>query len=204
VTGKPRQAARTRRPGVSRETDLRRRSGIRPSRDTVLLLTNGTSTERRYFDGLRFEPWIQVTMQIATRSAEPDVLVDKAIALQEENDYDQVWVVCDVDEFDVSSAITKTARTDGVDLVLSAPCFEVWLILHKSAQCPGFNTATQADKHLRKLMPSWEKQRLKFCDFSEDVFTAVQRARQRGEPPETNPSTAVWRIIEHARKAQVE
>lgn len=200
--GKPRQAQRSRRPGISRETDLRRRSGIRPSRDTVLVLTNGISTEQRYFDGLRFEPWVQVTMRVATRSVEPDVLVDKAIELRDEGDYDQVWVVCDVDEFEVSSAITKAARADGVDLVLSAPCFEVWLILHKSAQCPGFNKASQAGKQLRKLMPSWKKERLNFSDFKVDVFTAADRARKRGEPPEANPSTAVWRIIDHARASE--
>jgi hypothetical protein len=106
-----------------------------------------------------------------------------------------------VDEFDVSSAIRKAGQADGIDLALSAPCFEVWLILHKSERCPGFNRASQADRHLRKLMPSWKKERLSFSDFSADVFTAVERARNRGEPPEANPSTAVWRIIEHARSA---
>jgi hypothetical protein len=88
VTGKPRSRA-TNAP-VSRETDLRRRAGVRVSRDTVLVLTNGTCTEQQYFDRLRFEPWVQVTMRVTARSAEPDALVDKAITLRDENDYDQV------------------------------------------------------------------------------------------------------------------
>jgi hypothetical protein len=77
----------------------------------------------------------------------------------------------------------------------------VWLIFHKSDRCPGLNGASQACDHLRKLVPSWQKECLDFAGFSNGVLDAVERAKKRGEPPDANPSTAVWRVIECVRGA---
>ena len=46
---------KTRRSGGRRETDLRRRPGVREQRLTILIATNGESTERAYFTGLKQE-----------------------------------------------------------------------------------------------------------------------------------------------------
>jgi RloB-like protein len=108
--------------------------------------------------------------------------------------------VCDVDEFDVRTAIVEAAAHDDVELALSQPCFEVWLILHLKSGCPGFNDATQAGAHLKKVLPHWDKTALRFSDFSgRRVLEAVDHAKGLGEPPDANPSTAVWRVIESLR-----
>lgn len=82
---------------------------------------------------------------------------------------------------------------------LSQPSFEVWLILHLRSGCPGFNDATQAGAHLKRLLPHWDKAALRFSDFSAGVLDAADRAKGLGEPPSASPSTAVWRIIESLR-----
>ena len=96
-------------------------------------------------------------------------------------------------------AAVATATERGVELALSLPSFEIWLILHLSAGCPRFNNATQAGRHLKSLLPNWDKTGLKFSDFSAGVFDAVVRAKRLGEPPDANPSTAVWRLVESLR-----
>jgi hypothetical protein len=53
--------------------------------------------------------------------------------------------------------------------------------------------------HLGKNVRGWDKTRLSFKDFQAGVFDAVIRAQRLGEPPEANPSTAVWRVIESIR-----
>jgi hypothetical protein len=190
-----RAGKRVSRGRVARETDLSRHSGTRQSRDTVLIVTNGECTERQYFEALRREPWLSVALRVIVRREAPQALIVTAAALRDIGSYDHMWVVCDVDEYDVSQAVIE-APARGVGLALSQPCFEVWLILHKSDRCPGFNNASQACEQLRKLVPDWRKERLDFADFRDGIADARDRAQRRGEPPDANPSTAVWRIID--------
>lgn len=106
--------------------------------------------------------------------------------------------MCDLDEYDVAMAMTE-AVSNQVELTLSVPCFEVWLILHKSEKCPGLNSAAQAGKYLEKLVPGWDKRSLRFDDFRDGVTEAITRARRLGDPPAANPSTAVWKLVESLR-----
>jgi hypothetical protein len=186
---------------VKHETNLSRRRHVREPRETVLVVTNGERTERDYFEGVRREPWVQAALRVRFCGGDPTALVAKAAALRDDYDYDNVWAVCDVDEFDVAPAIAN-ARASSVGLALSNPCFEVWLILHKHSGCPRLSAASQAGKVLVKHLPAWDKKRLNFADFSEHVFDAVERAKALGVPPEANPSTAVWRVIENAQRGE--
>lgn len=119
----------------------------------------------------------------------------RAATIRDQSAYDEAWVVCDVDEFDVKSAIASAAAND-VKLAISALCFEVWLVLHLSNRCPGFNDAAQAGAYLKKLLRTWDKRHLRFDDFRDGVNEAVARAARLGDPPDANPSTAVWRLVQ--------
>jgi RloB-like protein len=195
----PRSAQRRSTRGVRYETDLTRRIDIRAQRRTVLVVTNGERTERDYLDALKEERWVIVTLRVKFERGTSEDVVVRAVRVRASDEYDNVWAVCDVDEEDVSAAIQQ-AKDGEVDLALSMPCFEVWLILHHSSRCPGFNNATQADVYLRKFVPAWDKTNLRFSDFRDGVANAVERAKQLGEPPQANPSTAVWRLVESIRE----
>jgi hypothetical protein len=163
------------------------------------VVTNGVSTEVDYFDALRREPWVTADkVKVKFESGEPGAIVLRAARIRDDNAYDDAWVVCDVDEFDTEPAVA-TATGRGVNLALSLPSFEIWLILHLPGGCPPFNNAKQAGRYLKSLLPNWDKTSLKFSDFSDGVFDAVERAKRMGEPPDANPSTAVWRLIESLR-----
>jgi hypothetical protein len=107
-------------------------------------------------------------------------------------------VVCDADDFDVRLAASHASR-HSVKLAVSVPCFEVWLILHLAPGCPGFNNADQASDHLKRLLRRWDKTALRFEDFREGVFDAADRAKRLESPPDGNPSSDVWRLIETLR-----
>ena len=124
----------------------------------------------------------------------------RAATIREDSAYDEAWAVSDLDEFDVKPALTAAQDRD-VELTLSVPCFEVWLILHLSEACPGFNNAHQTGAHLKKLVPTWDKTALKFDVFRAGVFDATTRAQRLGAPPDANPSSAVWKLIESLRRA---
>lgn len=188
----------SRRPymGIGHSTDLTRQIDIRDQRWTVLVLTNGERTEFDYFNGIRDAGMAGPgkVMIVKFRNGSPSDTVRSAAGLRDYSEYDEAWAVCDVDEFDVQSAI-ETATARGINLALSQPCFEVWLILHKTASCPGFDNAAQVSRVLRKHVQGWDKGRLSFADFARGILLAVERAQRLGEPPEANPSTAVWRLI---------
>lgn len=188
------QRHRSYRP-VHHETDLTRKTDVRRQKETLLVITNGERTECDYFEGLRKEPWVTVTLRTRFHNGEPNDAVTLAVQISQSDEYDKVWVVCDVDEYDVSLAIQRS-REGEIDLALSVPSFEVWLILHLSIKCPGFNDAVQAGQYLAKLLPKWDKANLRFADFRDGVAPAIQRAKSRGEPPADNPSTDVWRLVE--------
>lgn len=193
-----RAGTRTRppRPGFPRETDLTRRVNIRDEGRSVLIVTNGKRTEVDYFNRIKEEPWVTATKVIVNfQTGEPAAVVLRTAIIRDENDYDEAWVVCDVDQYDITSAITNS-KARQVELILSVPCFEVWLILHLSDACPGFNDCPQAGRHLKGLLASWDKATLRFSDFRDGVFHAVARAKRLGDPPDANPSTAVWRVVE--------
>jgi hypothetical protein len=202
--GHPREN-RQRGKGFSRDTSLRRAANTREEQWSVLIVTNGKRTELDYFKALKnsHEDWTidgKVTPKFVP--GDPVTAVRRAAAIRADNEYDVAWVVCDVDEYDVKAAITEVAGHDRVELALSRPSFEVWLILHLGKGCPGFNNAAQAGAHLGKLLPGWDKTALRFADFSAGVLDAAKHAKALGEPPEANPSTAVWRVIESLHVAR--
>jgi RloB-like protein len=187
------------RTGFSQDTNLRRRANTRTERRSVLIVTNGVRTEVDYFDALRKEPWVTADkVTVKFQSGGPIAVVLRAAEIRDDNAYDEAWAVCDVDEFAIEAAIAAAEERE-VGLALSLPSFEAWLILHLSEGCPGFNNATQAGRHLKSLLPGWDKTGLKFSDFRAGVFDAAVRAKRLGDPPDANPSTAVWRLIESLR-----
>ena len=48
------------------------------------------------------------------------------------------------------------------------------------------------------------KTTLNFADFRDGIDKAIARAKRLGEPPDANPSTAVWRLIESLKSNAAE
>jgi RloB-like protein len=201
MPNRPSGRARRGTVGFTRETNLARRFGTREQRTSVLVVTNGIRTEKAYFDALGSEPWVAVNkVKVKPEEGSPAAVVQRAAEIRDGSEYDEAWVVCDADDFDVRLAASH-ARRHAVKLAVSVPCFEVWLILHLAPGCPGFNDAGQAGDHLKRLLRRWDKTALRFADFRDGVFDAVTRAKRLEPPPEGNPATDVWRLIEALQTA---
>lgn len=180
--------------GARRVTDLRRRPAVREQRRTVLIVTNGESTERVYFTGLKHDRATHRVMVAVERGSPLDV-VRGAARRRDTDDVDEAWAVCDVDQYRTRDADAEASATQ-VRLVWSNPCFEIWLLLHH-ADCSGFvPNAAKAAAKLARHVRSWDKTALDFDEFRDRVDDAVRRAKLLGEPPAANPSTAVWQVVE--------
>ncbi|MEU2042114.1 RloB family protein [Nocardia niwae] len=181
-----------------RENSRRRRAPFRDPVTLILIVCGGEATEPAYFHGLRRYLRNPATKSVVTvRPEDPKRVV--AFAARQRADYDQIWCVLDVDEFDYSDAI-RMARTSKIDLAVSNPCFEYWLLLHFENYDAALTSFRDVEKRLKKHLPAYDKSAPRFADYIEGVQEAVRRAKSRsvdgGENYRTNPSTGVWKLVE--------
>ncbi len=80
-----------------------------------------------------------------------------------EDEYDAVWCVVDVDEFDVEAAWTL-AQANAVELAVSEPCFELWLLLHFADHKAYIGNGKAACTLLAKHVSGYDK-KLDFGKF---------------------------------------
>jgi hypothetical protein len=149
-------------------------------------------------DGLR-HTFTVPTLRVRSKTGSPAQLVGHARKMRENDPggFDEVWCVIDVDEFDLSEAV-RTARRSGISLAISNPCFEVWLLLHFTEWTKWLAGPAAAGAALRRHLTGYDKTKLDFGDFADQVTEAVDRARKidpSGEDHVRNPSAGVWRLV---------
>ena len=188
---------------VRRETARGRRPAARNPRRTVLVVIGAERTESAYLRGLRDHFRLAtVTMKIAEKPGSPDQLVDYARGAFPLDDFDEVWCVTDVDHYEreggkVTAAMAMAAES-GINVAVSNPCFELWLLLHHqgcSAHCANCGAV---ETKLKRWIPAYDKTRLRFRDFVDGLEAASARARElepTGLAHDRNPSTGIWRLI---------
>ncbi|TDC60710.1 RloB domain-containing protein [Actinomadura sp. GC306] len=197
----PKRSKRAARTGkVGRETSLERRpSGSREERLSFLLLCEG-KTEKDYFTGMR--TWRGPQLAVDAPKCDHRSLVREA-GLRRSDEYDEVWCILDTELDDqLVQDLIREAQKSEVNLALSSPSFEFWLILHTKEHSRPFMSARAAEKELKAIRPGWSKSSTKFQDFEDGLEDACTRARKlhdgEGLPP--NPSSAVWRLVGAIRR----
>jgi hypothetical protein len=178
-----------------------RRPATRRERRQILVYCCGRRTEPAYLNGLqRAYPDVATALTVKHKGVGPLQLVGAAVdfARRHPGEFDEVWCLTDVDDYDIGAA-TRRAQQAGVRLAVSNPCFELWLLLHHAecrSHCTGYaDVATRLKKHV----PAYDKARLSFGDYAGRVDDAIKRAKDldpSGAEHHRNPSTNVWRLVE--------
>lgn len=185
-----------------RENSGRRRPAFREQRTSILVVCGAEATEPAYFEGLkraRRNP--AVTIKIKAKRGDPEAVVKYAAGMRDraEGTHDEVWCVVDVDEFDLDKAVAA-ARRLRVNLAISNPCFEFWLLLHFEGCSAPLTCYGDVAKRLVKHVPEVSKSALRFSDYDHGVESAVLRAKKAKVEPgaehNLNPSTGVWALVE--------
>lgn len=110
----------------------------------------------------------------------------------------------DVDQHQRLKDARGEAARSNVQLAVSNPCFELWLLLHFSDQAAHLS-ARQARDRLRKHIPGYGKH-IRFDDVSAGYADAVRRAQAlevrhaAAGAHGANPSTDVHRLTERIRE----
>lgn len=177
-----------------------RRRAFREPRLRLLVVCGGERTEPDYFRGLKTEvrnPAVHV--RVKARGAAPAELVRYARSLAPigADEFDEVWCVVDRDEFAIQSAAARAADLD-VQLAVSNPCFELWLLLHHQDCTAPLGDASAVLRRLKRHVPAYQKAELRFADFKTGVPDALRRAEHldpSGCDYGCDPSSGVWKLV---------
>jgi hypothetical protein len=120
--------------------------------------------------------------------------------------YDEVWCAFDRDQFERFDDACQMARGNQLELAVSNPCFELWLLLH-FRDSPGAQHRRDVHKMLRKFLRGYAKH-FDFEDVAGLVDLATGRARgldreaERMGEPFLNPTTGFYRLIESIARVE--
>lgn len=200
---------------TSRRRALDRRRVAQPHRQ-LLVFTEGERTEDGYLVHWRRAYRDTVLVTIDGFHGAPLSLVNRAVDTkrQEARDaarargrpHDEVWCVFDRDQHpNIAEAIDKAAA-NGVGIILSNPCIELWFILHFADQAAHIERG-DAQRLSRELL-GCEKvlTGAALATLTTGYAEAKRRAQELdrkhvgdGSPPYSNPSSNMWHLIDRIR-----
>jgi RloB-like protein len=182
----------------------------------MLIVCEGKVTEREYFLGfanacenprvrVEIAREVGVPLTVVTIARRRKKEADKeAVSEKDENlRFDSVWAVFDVDEHPGIPRAIEMARDHAINLCVSNPAFELWLLLHFQDQ-PGMKGRNDVRKLLHKYITNYDK-RVDYENYQSGYHLAVKRAHTLGVcdlkscRPGPNPSTGVHLLTESIR-----
>ncbi len=197
--------------------DRESKQGTRTCNKRFLIVFEDAKSAANYFKELR--KYLRVhsaDIEIAPGNSrtQPQQIVDRANNLMNqatpENRYDEVWVVFDGDFGATKIANARTsANTNSINLAISTPFFEYWLILHYEEYC---KTQCTKDQMLDKLKEHWRNydkgaKQSSFQEIVRDYMTAAKRARKIRDrkvydnPEDQNPCSELYLLTNALDKA---
>ena len=127
----------------------------RARKKRYLVVAGGAVTEKQYFR--RLASIYDVVIEYQQKNESPEHLADFARKLKEEDErdistdcYEKIWVVVDVDDYHDHSKAAKICKDNGIELIISNPCFEVWLLDHVSVCPPSFTLTSTVESAAAK------------------------------------------------------
>jgi len=202
-----------------RERRPARRVPFLEPKPRILVVCEGEVTEPQYLIGFKNACRnSRVDVEISPEhGVDPKTLVEDAKARKKKADkaaenerdenlkYDSVWAVFDVDDHAHIPDAVQMARDNGIDLAISNPSFELWLLLHFRDN-PGMKSREVVARLLRTHDKGYHKH-VDYHRYKEGYSQAVSRAKRldtiandAGTPAwNCNPTTGVHRLTESIR-----
>ncbi len=191
----------TARRRTTAKRSLSRQLGDRSYHKRFVIISEGRNTEVQYFAMLKaYNPAILIRCGRGKHSA-PWYVLKKIQDISK--DYDEAWIVVDKDDWTIDQLddlLGWIKEEENRFLALSNPKFEFWLLLHFETGS-GISSSDDCTLRLRRHLPNFDKN-LSTRDFTQDkVISAIDRARQRDNPPCTDwpkacGTTTVYRLVE--------
>ena len=118
-----------------------RRTSHLTGKSRILILCEGAKTEPNYFNWFKFEHQLTSVLVLPPRKGQsgPQGLLKRLRSeLRVDPGWDEAYCVLDHDERDAEiaqfeaqlAAFNKQRTSTQIEMVMSKPCFEMWLLLH--------------------------------------------------------------------------
>jgi len=194
----------------------------RYSGKTLLIVTEGKRTEPDYLKGLRSHLKLNAVDIEIMNAPGTDALsvVDCAIEMRDDRKlearrgctvpYDSVWAVFDTERADTNPKLNdalQKAKANRINVALSNPCFEFWLLLHDEFTTAPFPKCENVIRRIKdKFVPDYEKSNIPVSSYIIKIPTAVRNAEQcqhhhKMAGVDGNPSTRVHLLIREMNEA---
>lgn len=188
--------------------DLRRKTGVKRERRTLVIFCEGKVSEPDYLNGLKRLRTIRestsINVEVDPRHGDPLTLVRRAIERKKDAEVDQCWCVFDVEWPDNHPQLRRAvelAERNSIGIAVSNPCFELWLVLHFQDQTACLTT-DQADQLSRNL-DGRQGKRIDPSAYLDRRRDAAQRARWLADRhsrnltffPDDNPSSTMHKLL---------
>ncbi|MBT3327545.1 MAG: RloB domain-containing protein [Gemmatimonadales bacterium] len=206
-----RKRRRSRRPA--------RRRAIKEPKRRLLVVCEGERTEPEYLRGFqRHVRNATVEIEIPNERGDPKKLVEIAKergdqarhdAARQRDDFlafDEVWCVFDRDEHTRFDDAVSMARDNGIELAVSNPCVELWLLLH-FRDSPGARHRHDIQRLMRNHLPGYDKG-IEFDAVAFGIKEASTRARRLDDDAQSmgeagrNPTTGFYRLTDSIARRQ--
>lgn len=140
---------------------IKRRKVKRESYDCVLIVCEDSDSTPSYLEAIRDDLKLNgANIKICGKECDsaPISVVNYAIKLKKQDDgYDQVYCVFDRDQHPTFSDALQKAKSKKIEVIVSIPCFEYWLLLHFEYIASPFQAAQGSDceQVIRALKEKW-------------------------------------------------
>lgn len=180
-----------------------RRIHFREEVPSFLIVCEGKKTEPFYFQAFRVGRVLDVRVEGMGKSTTN--LVKETIRLKAQDDYEQVWVVFDIDDCSpaqVNDAIHLASAND-IQVAYSNQSFELWYLLHFDYHNSAIDRKQYEEKLTRALEVQYEKNAPGlYLRLLPKQRTAIQNAKRllsnypKPDPCRDDPCTTVFRLVE--------
>lgn len=200
--------------GKKQVAKLARRGPARPERHVIAVFSEGEVTEPEYLNALARLPEVRSRTRLSLRidlvGAVPLTLVEAAVAEKRSDTANEYWCVFDVEwprHHPKLQEAMSLADQHGIEIAISNPSFELWLVLHHQNQTAFLDNDGarrlrreldgSADKHLdpERYLP----QRAAAATRA----AALQKLHERNGSvfPQNNPMTTMHRLVSSVENA---
>lgn len=178
---------------------------------TFLIVCEGKRTEPNYLRAFRVPKQVQVL--VIGEGYNTISLVERAVELAAERDYDQVWCVFDRDDCSADSfnSAIKMAKSHGFRVAYSNEAFELWYLLHFHFFNTGIGRADYIKRLERELGREYRKNdKRMYVDLLPRQPEAIRNAinllagYEKLNPAQNNPSTTVHLLVGELKKYSVD
>ena len=173
-------------------------------RQVILIVCEG-ETEEAYFRNVKAHIRNPNTpnLKIVRDRSDPVRAVERGIRENKDGDFDHVFCVVDNDRPDrTMQARKRIGRRDNFDLILSFPCFEIWLLLHFEQSDAPFAECAAACVRLQDHLPDYVKGlHFDFTVLTPRIDEAIENARWLAGLNLVTPATDVHHLLNRIRPA---